>query len=310
MPTYQYVCTDCQSDLEAVQTFQEPSLSICPSCGGKLRKRFGAVGVVFKGSGFYRNDSRGDGHGASSAGKPDGEKAPAAETKTEAKTETKTETKSELAAKSSPSSGSGSSSSGSGVEGHERGLTPPSTGRKLAAVAPRLAWPPDPGGLMSTAQQALRAWRGELAAAAPSAPAAGRCCSPLAGVLFGLSSLKTGPRPPSKAAASPSAALLSALRPGQVAAPVRLVDPGVAPLLHAGESVDVLAVADSPAGPAAASQTVARIVAAGVQVLAVPPATSDSSLGTLVVLAVSRADAQALAGAEAGGRLSVTLEPG
>jgi putative FmdB family regulatory protein len=120
VPTYQYVCTDCQSDLEAVQTFQEPSLSTCPTCGGKLRKRFGAVGVVFKGSGFYRNDSRSDGRGASGTGKPDGEKAPAAETKTEtaAKTETKTETKSEPAAKSSPSSGSsgsGSSSSSSGT---------------------------------------------------------------------------------------------------------------------------------------------------------------------------------------------------
>ena len=117
MPTYQYVCTDCQSDLEAVQTFQEPSLSTCPTCGGKLRKRFGAVGVVFKGSGFYRNDSRSDGRGESGASKPDGEKAPAAETKTEtkAKTETKTETKSEPAAKSSPSSGSGSGSSSSGA---------------------------------------------------------------------------------------------------------------------------------------------------------------------------------------------------
>ena len=60
MPTYQYVCTDCTSDLEAVQSFSEPSLSECPTCGGKLRKRFGAVGVVFKGSGFYRNDSRSD----------------------------------------------------------------------------------------------------------------------------------------------------------------------------------------------------------------------------------------------------------
>ena len=65
MPTYQYVCTDCGSDLEAVQSFSEPSLSECPTCGGKLRKRFSAVGVVFKGSGFYRNDSRSDARGGS-----------------------------------------------------------------------------------------------------------------------------------------------------------------------------------------------------------------------------------------------------
>jgi putative FmdB family regulatory protein len=124
VPTYQYVCTDCQNDLEAVQSFSEPSLSICPSCGGKLRKRFGAVGVVFKGSGFYRNDSRSDGRGGSGERKSDGEKA-ASETKAESKSETKAEGKSEgksesksepksdSSSKSSPSGSSGSSSSGS-----------------------------------------------------------------------------------------------------------------------------------------------------------------------------------------------------
>ena len=58
MPTYQYTCTDCGEPLEAVQSFSDPSLTVCPSCGGKLRKVFSAVGVVFKGSGFYRTDSR------------------------------------------------------------------------------------------------------------------------------------------------------------------------------------------------------------------------------------------------------------
>jgi len=58
VPTYQYVCTECATDLEAVQSFQDPPRTECPTCGGRLRKRFGAVGVVFKGSGFYRNDSR------------------------------------------------------------------------------------------------------------------------------------------------------------------------------------------------------------------------------------------------------------
>ncbi|WP_083460284.1 FmdB family zinc ribbon protein [Jiangella muralis] len=58
MPTYQYVCTDCGEPLEAVQKFSDDALTECPACGGRLRKVFSAVGVVFKGSGFYRNDSR------------------------------------------------------------------------------------------------------------------------------------------------------------------------------------------------------------------------------------------------------------
>ena len=58
MPTYQYVCTECRSDLEAVQAFTDDPLTECPSCGGRLRKVFKSVGIVFKGSGFYRNDSR------------------------------------------------------------------------------------------------------------------------------------------------------------------------------------------------------------------------------------------------------------
>ena len=58
MPTYQYRCTECGEDLEAVQKFSDAPLSTCPTCGGRLRKVFNAVGVVFKGSGFYRTDSR------------------------------------------------------------------------------------------------------------------------------------------------------------------------------------------------------------------------------------------------------------
>jgi putative FmdB family regulatory protein len=59
MPTYQYACTDCGHDFEQFQTFSEDALTVCPECSGKLRKLFNAVGVVFKGSGFYRTDSRG-----------------------------------------------------------------------------------------------------------------------------------------------------------------------------------------------------------------------------------------------------------
>ena len=58
MPTYQYRCTDCGTDHEAVQKFTDPALTDCPACDGDLRKVYSAVGVVFKGSGFYATDSR------------------------------------------------------------------------------------------------------------------------------------------------------------------------------------------------------------------------------------------------------------
>lgn len=58
MPTYQYACTACDHRFEQVQAFTDASLTECPQCGGTLRKVYGSVGVVFKGSGFYRTDSR------------------------------------------------------------------------------------------------------------------------------------------------------------------------------------------------------------------------------------------------------------
>ena len=58
MPTYEYACGECGERLEAVQKFTDDPLTVCPACGGKLRKLFSPVGIVFKGSGFYRNDSR------------------------------------------------------------------------------------------------------------------------------------------------------------------------------------------------------------------------------------------------------------
>lgn len=58
MPTYQYLCTECGDSLEVQQSFTEDALSVCPNCNGRLRKVFNAVGVVFKGSGFYATDSR------------------------------------------------------------------------------------------------------------------------------------------------------------------------------------------------------------------------------------------------------------
>lgn len=85
MPTYQYACTTCGEQVEAVQRFDDEPLSVCPACGGSLRKVFSPVGIVFKGSGFYRTDSR---------------KAPA-----------KAEDSGAKAAKSNGSSGSGEGSS-------------------------------------------------------------------------------------------------------------------------------------------------------------------------------------------------------
>jgi len=64
VPTYQYSCNDCGHFFEVVQSFSDDSLTVCPECEGRLRKVFNAVGVVFKGSGFYRTDSRNQKAGA------------------------------------------------------------------------------------------------------------------------------------------------------------------------------------------------------------------------------------------------------
>src|SRR3954451_13022364 len=118
MPTYQYVCTECGEPLEVVQKFSDDPLPVCPACQGRLRKVFSPVGVVFKGSGFYKTDSRNS--SSSSSAKPDSKSAdtksddptPNApkppdtkppDTKTGSKSEGKTESKSD----SKPSTSSG-----------------------------------------------------------------------------------------------------------------------------------------------------------------------------------------------------------
>lgn len=70
MPTYEYRCADCSEELEIKQSFSDAALTTCPSCQGDLRKVFGAAGVVFKGSGFYRNDSRATPSSSSSSSSP------------------------------------------------------------------------------------------------------------------------------------------------------------------------------------------------------------------------------------------------
>ncbi|MGQ7297237.1 FmdB family zinc ribbon protein [Quadrisphaera sp. KR29] len=72
MPTYAYTCTACGHSLEARQSFSDPALTECPECSGRLRKRYDAVGVVFKGSGFYRTDSRSEGKNGSTGGSGSG----------------------------------------------------------------------------------------------------------------------------------------------------------------------------------------------------------------------------------------------
>ncbi|OZC67179.1 FmdB family transcriptional regulator [Rhodococcus sp. 15-725-2-2b] len=106
MPTYSYACTECDNRFDIVQSFTDDTLTVCPACSGKLRKLFNSVGIVFKGSGFYRTDSRGGG-GTSSEGAGE-KKSDAAAAKSDSKSESKPAEK-----KSSDSSSSNSSSSSS-----------------------------------------------------------------------------------------------------------------------------------------------------------------------------------------------------
>ena len=94
MPTYSYACTECDNRFDAVQAFTDDALTSCPECSGRLRKLFNSVGVVFKGSGFYRTDSR-------EAGKTSG------------KSESSSSSSSEKSSSSSDSSSSSSSSTSS-----------------------------------------------------------------------------------------------------------------------------------------------------------------------------------------------------
>ncbi|GGN16156.1 FmdB family zinc ribbon protein [Streptomyces fuscichromogenes] len=104
MPTYQYQCTECGEGLEAVQKFTDDALTECPNCGGRLKKVFSAVGIVFKGSGFYRNDSRGSSSSSSPASKSSGSAS------SDAKSSDSKPSSSTSSSSTSSSSGSASSS--------------------------------------------------------------------------------------------------------------------------------------------------------------------------------------------------------
>ena len=112
MPTYQYACTECGHQLEAVQSFSDGPLTECPVCHGRLRKLFNSVGIVFKGSGFYRTDSRGGGTSAEPSGTSSSETKPA-ETKKPAETTKSDSAPAKPAASSSTTSSSSSASTAS-----------------------------------------------------------------------------------------------------------------------------------------------------------------------------------------------------
>ncbi|MGW0842517.1 FmdB family zinc ribbon protein [Streptomyces sp. NPDC002787] len=107
MPTYQYQCTECGEGLEAVQKFTDDALTECPSCNGRLKKVFSAVGIVFKGSGFYRNDSR----GSSSSSSPASSSSKSSSSSSDAKSSSGSSSSSSSSDSKSSSSGSASTSS-------------------------------------------------------------------------------------------------------------------------------------------------------------------------------------------------------
>ena len=121
MPTYQYLCTECGGQLEAVQKFTDEPLTVHEDCGGRLRKVFSPVGIVFKGSGFYRTDSRGNGPSGASSPKENGSKENGSSSSSDSASSS---SKSGGASSSSSSAGAGSASSSSSSGG--------SSGEKVA----------------------------------------------------------------------------------------------------------------------------------------------------------------------------------
>ena len=108
MPTYSYACTECDNKFDVVQAFSDDALTQCPKCDARLRKLFGKVGVVFKGSGFYRNDSREAAKSMSNGSAKSSESASSSST-----TEKKSDSSKSDSSSSSSSSSSDSSSSSS-----------------------------------------------------------------------------------------------------------------------------------------------------------------------------------------------------
>ena len=120
MPTYQYRCVDCGSELETVQKFSDPSLTECPECDGTLRKVYSAVGVVFKGSGFYATDNRIKGKTAAAAATTSSSPDKSSGSEKSSSSENSTST-SDSSSSSKPSSSSTTSAAwGKGSPSHRR----------------------------------------------------------------------------------------------------------------------------------------------------------------------------------------------
>ncbi len=113
MPTYTYACTECDNKFDAVQAFSDDALSDCPKCDGRLRKLFGKVGVVFKGSGFYRTDSREAAKSSSNGASKSSGSSGSSESSTSSGS---TEKKSDSAKSDSSTSSSSSSTSSSSTK--------------------------------------------------------------------------------------------------------------------------------------------------------------------------------------------------
>src|ERR1700722_12217656 len=109
MPTYEYECQQCHERVEAVQKFTDAALTVCPHCGGELRKVFSAVGIVFKGSGFYKNDSRGS---KSDSSKTDSSKSDSSKSES-SKSESSTSPKADAPATTTATPASSATASGS-----------------------------------------------------------------------------------------------------------------------------------------------------------------------------------------------------
>ena len=148
MPTYEYACKSCGQHLEAVQSFTDDALTVCPNCGGQLRKVFGNIGIAFKGSGFYKNDSRSSksSHLANaSSGGPSGGGAEGGSSESSAPSKDKESAGTSSSSDSSGGSGkespgskgspSGSKGSSSGSEGSGSATSPSKDGAKAKPSA-------------------------------------------------------------------------------------------------------------------------------------------------------------------------------
>lgn len=110
MPTYSYACTECGNRFDEVQAFSDDALTTCPKCSGRLRKLFGNVGVVFKGSGFYRNDSREASKSTSSSSSSSSSSSNGSSGSSESSSSSSDKSSDKSTSKSSDSSSSSSSS--------------------------------------------------------------------------------------------------------------------------------------------------------------------------------------------------------